>query len=195
MLEGNPCLRPQACVSAASSQAEQPLAPARAATAPSSSLSSSSPPPVTREGTAQSPSPWRMQPRAHHRAPRSRAPTQSAPSTLPDLHRAPALPHSPGPRTATGAQAAGRARRGARSPGKLPESRGQGSGGAAYRAWRPSGDSRGGQGAPLLSAVVTALGARCGANAHAWPWNRSRRPASLAARRPGSRRPRGCGKP
>jgi hypothetical protein len=64
-----------------------PLAPAPAATAPSSS---SSPPPMTREGTAQSPSPWRInsspestiaphEAGLRHKAPPARSPTPTRP--------------------------------------------------------------------------------------------------------------------
>lgn len=127
---------------------------------------------MTREGTAQSPSPGEIgsPDQALHRAPRSRAPTQSASRTLPHPHQAPALPHSPGPRTATGAQAAGRARRGARSQGNFQSPRGRARAG-------PLTGLRGLAGTPGVGRVLLSSPLRCSPSPRSSGWRERSRVA------------------
>lgn len=203
MLEGNPSLLLQACNPAASSQRR--AAPSRPQLQPPPPPPPP-PPPVTREGAAQPPSPPRMPAQsapscpAQHRSHTKRLP--HAPSQLPGPDP-PALPCTAQARAEQQASQPGRRPReepgGERAAGetsRVPGGSARSGGAAAYRARRPARTLPGWperlRPSPLKSRPWQL---RLGGHVHAWPGNRSPRPARLAARRPGSRRPRGCGKP
>lgn len=187
MLEGNPSLHPQACVPAASSPLQpprarrRPLLPTTAAGDPGRNC----PAPAPLENA--SPKRTTLAPAAllQHKAP----PARPLPAPRPRPARA--------PRTARA-----RAEQQAREPGRRPRGEPGGE--------RAAGETSRVPGAVLARAgQLTRLGGpagtpsplnsrprqlELGAHVHAWPGNRSPRPASRAARPPGSRRPRGCGK-
>lgn len=187
MLEGNPGLHPQACVPAASSPLQHPRArrrPLLPTTAGDPGRNCPAPAPL------ENASPKR---------------TTLAPAALLQHKASPARPLPvPRPRPARAPRTApARAEQQAREPGRRP--RGE-----------PGGERAAGGTSRVAGAVVlaragqlTRLGGPAGtpsplnsrprqlgldAHVHAWPRNRSPQPASRAARPPGSRRPRGCGK-